>query len=73
MQMLTNQLLFFSSRQKIMNTDVKNKNKKAIASFSISAKFLGMHIDNDLTLNVHTKHINTTISKGVGVYSRPKN
>ena len=41
--------------------------------FSISTKFLGMNIDNNLAWNAHIKHINTETSKGVGVLSRLRN
>ena len=37
--------------------------------FSISTKFFGMYIDNNLTWNAHTKHINKKLSNGEGVFS----
>ena len=35
--------------------------------FSIFTKFFGIHVDNNLNWNAHTKHINKKNSKGVGV------
>ena len=58
----------FHPRQKIINTDDIIKIINTTVPFSISTIFLGIHIDYNLTLNVHIKHINTTISKYVGVH-----
>ena len=66
--------MIFHPRQKIINTDdnMKKVNNTTVP-FSISTKFWGMYIDNNLTWNAHTKHINKFYSKGVGVRSRLRN
>ena len=72
--MLATVLCFSIARHKIINTDDNMiKINNAAVPFSISTMSLRMYIDNNLTLNAHTKHVNKFFSKGVGVLSRLRN
>ena len=62
--------MLFHHRQKIINSDDNMVRIHNTVHFSISTNFICIHIDNDLTLNAHIKHINKNISKGVGVLLR---
>ena len=56
--------MLFHRRQKITNTDDNMiKINNTTVPFYISTKFLDMYIDNNLTLNAHTKHINFFFQK----------
>ena len=57
-------LLYFSSRQKIINTDDNMITiNNTTVPFSISTKFFGIHIDNNLTWNAHIRHIDKNYPK----------
>ena len=56
--------MIFHPCQKIIHTDDNMiKINNATVSFSISTKFLGIHIGNNLTWNSHIKHIDKNYPK----------
>ena len=63
--------MLLQPRQKIIKGDNnKIKINNTTVPFSISTKFFGDHIDNNLTSNAHIKHIDNKHIKHINIFLR---